>query len=340
MNDRPHLPANANILVTGATGFIGAYVVRDLILAGYRVRAMRRKNSIPSWIDRNIMERAEWMQGDILDVANMDVYFNGIDAVVHAAASVSFAPRDVRLLFRTNVEGTANIVNAAIDYGVKKFLYVSSVGAIGRTAGQGAIDESRKWESDKQQSNYGVSKYEGEIEVWRGIGEGLNAVIVNPATVLGYGNWDETSCAIFKNIYNGFPWYSEGLNGFVGVEDVSRIIVRLLQSDISAERFILSAEVRSYVSVFNAIADGFRKRRPYRKATPLLAAFAWRLEKLRTAIKGVPPRVTRETARIAMSENLYSNRKILSVLGDFSFENIETIISDACGKYLQQHHTV
>ena len=185
MNDQDSLPPNAVILVTGATGFVGAYVVRDLILAGYRVKAMRRKKLLPFFVDSEILRRAEWIEGDIMDIPAMDEALQGADAIVHAAAMVSFKPSEAEEMFRINIEGTANMVNLAIEHGIKKFIHVSSVSAIGREKNDVLVNESGTWSGKFRQTRYGVSKQRAEMEVWRGIAEGLNAVIINPATILG-----------------------------------------------------------------------------------------------------------------------------------------------------------
>ena len=333
MNDQDSLPPNAVILVTGATGFVGAYVVRDLILAGYRVKAMRRKKLLPFFVDSEILRRAEWIEGDIMDIPAIDEALQGTDAIVHAAAMVSFKHSEAEEMFRINIEGTANMVNLAIEHGIKKFIHVSSVSAIGREKNDILVNESGKWSGKFRQTRYGVSKQRAEMEVWRGIAEGLNAVIINPATILGYGDWNQSSSAIFKSIYRGFPWYTTHVNGFVGIEDVSRVIVELLSADVTAERFIVSAENKTYESIFNAISDAFGKKRPWRRATPFLAALAWRLEFIRSMIQGSPRMITRETSTLALSDSAYDNKKLLSVLPGFKFSPIDEIITRACNQY-------
>ncbi len=333
MNDQNSLPPDAVVLVTGATGFVGAYVVRDLLLTGYRVRAIRRKKLLPFFVDNDILRRAEWIEGDIMDIPGMEEAMQGADAVIHAAAMISFKPSEAEEMFRINVEGTANMVNLAIENGMKKFIHVSSVSAIGREKNDTMVNESGTWSGKFRQTRYGVSKQQAEMEVWRGIGEGLDAVIINPATILGYGDWNQSSSAIFKSIYRGFPWYTTHVNGFVGIEDVSRVIVELLTADVTAERFIVSAENKSYQSIFYAISDAFRKKRPWRRATPFLAALAWRLDLIRSMIQGSPRMITRETSTLALSDSAYDNKKLLSALPGFKFSPIEEIITRACNQY-------
>ena len=324
----------STVLVTGGTGFVGAYVIRDLVNEGYAVKALRRKPVIPFYIDTDILRKVQWIDGDILDTFALEEATQNIDAVIHTAAKVSFHEKDRLELFSTNVEGTANIVNAALENNVRRFIHVSSVASLGKRNNGSTVNEESKWQENKLNTNYALSKYYGEMEVWRGIAEGLNAVIVNPSTILGYGDWNSSSNALFKNAYKGFPWYTNGVNGFVDIEDVSRAIVKLLATNIHSERFILNGDNWSYRRLLDTIADSFGKRRPYRKATPLLSSLAWRLEKIRSFFTGKNELLTKETAKVAQSNTNFDNNKILNALPGFSFTNLEQTIKKACGRYV------
>lgn len=331
MNIQPH---KSIVLVTGGTGFIGAYVIRDLIRAGYSVRALRRRSQLPAFIDPQIFSKVEWFDCDILDTIGLDDAMSGADAVIHSAAKVSFWKKEKDELFRTNIEGTANLVNAAIANNIQRFIHVSSVAAVGRKKDGSTVNEEIKWADSKVNTNYAISKHHSEMEVWRGIAEGLNAVIVNPSTVLGYGDWNLSSSAIFKNVHDGFPWYTNGINGFVDVEDVSHAIVSLLSAEIHSERFILNGENWSYKKLFDTIADEMGKKRPHKEATPFLAGIAWRMETLKSIITGKKPLLTRETAKIAQSNTWLDNNKILSALPGFRFTPLEETIRKACNFYM------
>lgn len=322
----------SNILVTGATGFVGSYVVRDLIDRGYRVTALRRRKTVPAYIAAHIFNDVHWIEGDILDPAAVEEAMQDADAVVHSAALVSFgAP--LAALLEANTQGTANVVNAAIEKQVARFIHVSSVAALGRNDSL-HVTEKQIWQPGPRNTNYAVSKHAAEMEVWRAIAEGLNAVIVNPSTILGYGDWNSSSNALFKNAYRQFPWYTNGSNGFVDVQDVSAAIVALMETNISGERFILNSENWTYRRLLDALADGFGKRRPHRLATPMLAGIAWRLERIKSWISGQRPLITRESAKVAQSRTEYDNGKILSALPDFSFRPLEKTIAEACKNYL------
>ena len=335
-----NLITKGRVLVTGGTGFLGAYVIRQLVEKGYTVRAIRRTGVVPHFIPVGILEKVEWIAGDVLDVIGLEEAMADVDGVVHAAAKVSFSKRDRHELFTTNVEGTANVVNAALTQNVPRLVHVSSVAALGRT-GQGEnVTESKVWEESKYNTNYAVSKFRGEIEVWRGIGEGLPAVIVNPSTILGYGDWNNSSCALFRSVFREFPWYTEGVNGFVDVNDTARAIVSLLESDIVGERYILNGDNWTFRRLFETIAAGFGKKPPSREATPFLAGIAWRTARVKSLFSGQPSMLTRESARVARSSTYFDNSKILQQLPNFHFIPLEDSIRTACGEYLQAQLSV
>jgi len=321
------------VLVTGGTGFIGAYIIKELVDKGYPVRAIRRSNKLPFFISPDILNKVEWVTGDVLDVISLNEAMQGIDTVIHSAAVVSFDKKERKQMYNTNVDGTANVVNLSLENEIKKLVHISSISALGRTATGEKVNEEKKWLNSKLNSHYGISKNKAEMEVWRGMGEGLDAVIINPSTVLGFGNWHDSSCAIFKNAYKGFPWYTKGVNGFVAVEDVAKITVLLMESNISEERFIINHENWEFRKLFDVIADGFRKKHPKWEATPFLSSIAWRMEKIKSFLKNAKPLLTKETARIALSKTYWQNDKILKALPEFSFMALESSITKACKNY-------
>jgi nucleoside-diphosphate-sugar epimerase len=323
------------ILVTGGTGFLGAYIIKNLVERGLSVRAIRRSSSLPFFIPEHIWQKVEWIEGDVLDVVSLDEAMKGVEGVIHSAAFVSFSARDHERMLQVNVEGTANVLNAAIENNIRRFVHISSVAAIGRTPKSEHVTEERKWEENSSNTHYAITKHRAELEVWRAFAEGLEGVILNPSTILGYGNWHGSSCAIFRNSYKEFPWYTEGINGFVGVEDVAEAAVQLLLSRITEKRFIANAENWSFHQLFNTIAEGFGKRKPHRKATPFLGELAWRLEKFRYLFTDGKPLLTRESARVAHSRTQFDNTALLKVLPDFTFTPLDTVIKKSCAQYLE-----
>jgi len=327
---------STKLLITGGTGFLGAYIIKHLVEKGYAVRAIRRRPQLPAFIPAHIFDKVEWVPGDVLDAASLEEAMEGVDAVIHSAAIVSFASADRLAMYKTNVDGTANVVNAALQKKVSRFVHISSVAALGRTAGGGTVTENKEWQESKINTHYAISKHFAEMEVWRGMGEGLRTVILNPSTIIGYGDWNTSSCAIFKNVYEEFPWYTAGINGFVAVDDVAGAAVALMESPVSGERFIVNGDNWSFQQLFNSIADGFHKKKPHREATPLLAAIAWRIEKLKAMFTGKKPLLTRESARVAHSKTYFDNSKLLKTLPGFSFTPLSAAIGQACDHYLQR----
>jgi nucleoside-diphosphate-sugar epimerase len=322
------------VLVTGGTGFIGAYIIKHLVSNKIRVRAIRRNTSkLPFFISPDILSQVEWVEGDVLDVISLEESMEGIDSVIHAAAKVSFDANEKDSMLHTNIEGTCNIVNIAIEKNIRRFIHISSVAALGRTADGETVDEEKLWTETRINTNYAISKHRAEMEVWRAIGEGLDAAILNPSTVLGYGDWSSSSCAIFKNVYDEFPYFTEGINGFVYVEDVARATLHLLQSGITRERFIINAENWSFHRLFDAIAENFHKKPPARNATPFLASIAWRMESIKSGLTGKRSLLSKETARIAQTKTYFSNNKILQYLPGFAFTPLEEAIRNSCAAY-------
>lgn len=323
------------IFVTGGTGFLGSYILQELVLQGRPVRALRRKLHFPFYIHPGILDKISWVEGDILDVNGLMENMDGCSQIIHAAGLVSFVPADKKNLFKTNIEGTANLVNVAIEKGIRDFVHISSVSALGRNGSDKLLDEEKKWEGSRDQSNYGISKYYAEMEVWRGMGEGLSPLIINPSTLLGYGDWNHTSCGLFKTAFREFPWYMDGENGFADVEDAARAIIGLMDRGIRNERFIISAENRSYREIFRWMAAGFGKKKAFRKATPFLTGITWRKEKIKSFFTKNKPLITRESVAIAHRQSNYNNQKLLKALPSFHFRSLEDSIYEACIRYMK-----
>lgn len=319
------------IFVTGGAGLVGKELLSQLLSDGYHVRALFHSSQIE--LDHPNLEK---VQGDILDVVLLEEALEGITHVFHCAALVSYDPADRYQLFKLNTTGTANIVNACIDGGIRKLVYVSSVAAIGRNRNE-VVNEQMTWSEKTNNSTYGKSKYLAEMEVWRGIGEGLDAVIVNPSLILGGTDWSSGSSAIFKSAYDEFPWYSEGMSGFVDVRDVARAMILLMNSNISGQRFILSGENVSFRQIFSSIAKCFGKKPPHKKVTPLLAEFVWRLEALKASFSGKKPLLTRETARTSLAHIRFDTSKILKALPGFHFTPIEETIRFTCNNLKEKY---
>jgi dihydroflavonol-4-reductase len=318
------------ILVTGGAGLLGNALINALVQKGENVKAIYNKTPL-----QHFYAGVEQIQCDILDVITLEEVMQDVTQIYHCAGLVSFHKNDADRLYKINVEGTANVVNAALSAGVQKIVHVSSVAALGRIRETEAIHEKMTWTPQTSNSKYGESKHLGEMEVWRGIAEGLNAVIVNPTIILGPGNWSDGSTAIFKSVYNEFPWYTNGSTGFVDVRDVVRVMIELMGSDVSAERFIISAHNETYKKVFDAIADAFDKKRSHKEVTPFLAKLVTITEAIKSRLSGKAPLLTKETAATAMAKVNFDNSKLFSFIPGFQYLPLAQTVTDTC-RILQQ----
>lgn len=319
------------ILVTGGTGLVGSHLIKHLIEKGEKVRALKRNSSNLKVFEKylnapHLAEQVEWAEGDVLDVFSIEDALKGVEQVYHAAAMVSFEKSAVDRMKKVNIEGTANVVNACLNGGIHKLCHVSSVAAIGRSKSDEVITEDSQWENDNSNSEYAKSKYAAEREVWRGIAEGLNAVIVNPSIILGPADWTSGSAKLFSNIYKGLKFYPVGVNAFVDVRDVAEIMVRLMQSPVSAERFILMSENLMYKEVFDAMAEKMNAEAPKYKVSPQMAEWIWRMDWLKRVLTGKSRVVTKETARTSSRRYRYSNKKVIEATGHH-FRAVEEAIA-------------
>jgi len=333
------------IVVTGGTGLVGSHLLYELTSKGNRVKALKRNSSnienvlrTFSYYSENageLFKLVEWVDGDILDVVSLEDAFEGASKVYHTAAFVSLVPSKKKKILTNNIQGTANVVNACISKKVGKLCHVSSVAALGHSADGLPTDEEMIWSPSKHRPYYSVSKFHSEMEVWRGIEEGLDAIIVNPSLILGPGNWDNGSSALFKTIYNGMKFYPPGITGFVDARDVAKAMVQLMDSNISGERFILNSEDWKFEKLFHHIANAFGKPISLIEVKRWMGALAWRAEWLRCLITGKEPQITRETVASGFNKSGFSSEKIKQRLG-FEFIPIEQSISETARILLKQ----
>ena len=263
---------DVRILVTGATGFVGSYILRSLIHAGYQnVSALHRESSDFSLV-AEIKEEVRWICCDLMDLPGLEEAAVDQQIVVHAAALVSFQPWDRKRLNKVNVEGTANMVNVARAADVGRFIHISSVGVFPRKHPGETIDETVEWSDSKLNTDYAISKYYAELEVWRGAAEGLEVTILNPSLVIGSGFWNSGSASLFKQVYRGLRFYPKGSTGVVDARDVGLAVVKSLSASVGGERIIISGENLSYRQILDQISEHFKRRKPTIKLN------AWILE--------------------------------------------------------------
>lgn len=313
------------ILVTGGTGFLGAELLKQLTDRGLAVRALRReKSKIPALIQHNTL--IEWFNADINEPATLEEAFENVTQVYHCAAFVSLSSKHKKQLFHVNIDGTSNLVNLCMEHNCR-LLHVSSVAALGIAKKDNQITEKNFWEYDSKAHAYGLSKYEGEMEVWRGINEGLNAVIVNPSIIIGKNAGFEGSGAIFKLVKDGFSFYTNGASGFVAVEDVAKSMILLMDAEVSGERYIISAGNLHYKDLFTEIANGFGVKAPTKEAKPWMLGLAWRALKLASLFSKQAPSITKDTARSSITLSYYNNNKVIEQTG-ITFKPVRDCITE------------
>ncbi|MBC3786299.1 NAD-dependent epimerase/dehydratase family protein [Spirosoma utsteinense] len=338
-------PLPKAVLITGATGFIGSHIARLYMEKGHSVSVLHRAESGYGML-ADVADRITWHVGDTLDILSLEAAIGAAQPeipidVIHAAAIVSFVPKDRNRMEKINVEGTANVVNVCLKAGVRKLGYISSVASLGKPVAKGeknsepvTITEDLKWEESPLNSNYAKSKYRAELEVWRGVAEGLNAVMVNPTVVLGAGDWTRSSLQLIKYVYDERPFYTEGLVSYVDVLDVADSLYQLMQSDITAKRYILNGGTIPYRSLLEQIADALGKRPPTVRVPPLLTRVLWPIEAVRSWATGKAPLITRETARSASSHYRFNGQRIGQATGFQYRPLVETLrrVANAFGK--------
>jgi nucleoside-diphosphate-sugar epimerase len=315
------------ILVTGGTGLVGAHLLLHLIdsrsIGSEKVRAIYRnqdsikktQNLFDLYKKSNLFETIDWILADITDIPSLEKAFQNIDIVYHCAALISFDPKDEGLIRKTNIEGTANIVNFCVSNAVQKLCFVSSIAALGDLAShENQITEETEWNPEKPHSDYAISKYGAEMEIWRGQQEGLQVIILNPGVIIGPGFWEQGSGKIFAKVKQGLLFYTLGSSGFVAVTDVVRIATQLMKSEIHNERFTLISENIIFQDFLNTVADSLSVKRPSIHATPLLMEFAWRLDWILSTIFQQKRKMTKSIAKSSFSTNQYSNEKIKTTL--------------------------
>lgn len=321
------------LVVTGANGFLGAHVVMSLLQKGAEVKALRRSNSDMSEYhdiararlkDLSLLEKVQWIEADITDILSLDAAFEGVSHVFHCAAVVAFKGKNTTMM-KVNAEGTANVVNACLKANVKKLIYASSTAALGRTDNNKTISEETQWADDDNNTEYAVSKHLAELEVWRGMEEGLDVFIVNPGIILGVGKWSKGSCRLFYNIKNGFKLFTKGINGFVGVTDVAEAMTGLGMTEIKNKRFLMVSENLSYQQLFEMMASALKVKAPSIEIKPSyllwlkwpIKIFAWLNPK---------STISYETLKTSLKQHYYDSSAIQKE--GFQFTPVKEVVEE------------
>ncbi|UYZ62813.1 NAD-dependent epimerase/dehydratase family protein [Hymenobacter weizhouensis] len=307
------------IFVTGGSGLVGSFLIPELRRRGLPVRALYRQR-VPLVAGA---DGVEWVEGDIRDGLGLRAALEGVTHVFHCAGLVSYAPQDEEALLQINVEGAANVVDACLERPGIRLGFVSSVAALGGVAGTSEqlvgpvfLDENAKWDLGAEHNAYATSKYLGELEVWRGVSEGLRAVIVNPSVILGPADWNRSSTRLFRYAHQEHWFYTPGSINVVDVRDVVDMLLRLtLDTTISGERYVLSAAAVPLHEFLAQAAASFGKQGPSVAVPTWAAETIWRLEHLRSWLTGARPLITKDTARAGRHPVIYQTDKVRRALG-------------------------
>jgi len=296
------------ILLTGATGFLGRHIVDELLAEGYDLRLLIRD---PQHRKLPWKAMVEIVEGNVLDIESIDRAMAGIETVIHAAAEVSYWKRRHTPMYQVNVQGTANLVNACLEHHTKKLIHLSSIASLGKKKGDDLINEETLWTKDKSHSYYALTKHKAEREVYRGIAEGLEAVIINPGVVIGPAHdWHKNTGKIFSIVDKGLKFANKGVSGFVGVKDVARMVSILLREEvINGSKYILVSENMSQKELLTRIADALDKPAPKYILPAWLTLLVGYLSQFWANLSGKEPIITPETMRSAISRSFYDGSK-------------------------------
>lgn len=305
-----------HILVTGATGLVGSELTRQLVARGHRVRILRRTTSRLDLLG-DTAHQVEHAYGEVNDLDSLRAAMEGITHVYHTAAFVGFSGKqDEARLFEVNVEGTAHVVNAALDRGIRRLVHTSSMAAFGRPEQEDTvIDENTPWQRSRHNTRYARSKYEAEREVFRGIAEGLDAVIVNPALIFGIGRPGENTRQIIDQVrHRRIPAFPSGGTCVVDVRDVVDGHLRAMEQGQTGERYFLGGENLSWRVILTTLAEAFGVVPPRYILAPGPAMGLACLSEAVAGLTHTRPLLTRETARTSSRSYRYSNRKAREML--------------------------
>ena len=323
------------ILVTGGTGIVGAHLLLKCVKQNTKVVATYRREESLKKIETLFesispnhpkdFKTIQWIKAPLNDLTLLNNAFKNIDYVYHCAAKVTLADSKAEKLMKSNAEGTANIVNASIKHKIKKLVYVSSIAAIGAEKYITTVDEDSSWNSDQNHTAYAYSKYGAELEVWRGSKEGLNVVIVNPGIILAGELWERSTASLFRDVAKGIRFYPTGSAAVVAVEDVVNVLMKLMESDVLNERFILVAENISQKELLSKIATSIGIKPPNIPLRKWFLYSAFVFEKI-LRIMGI----RKKFLSIALIETLTSNQnydgsKICGAI-NFHYSNIDETI--------------
>jgi nucleoside-diphosphate-sugar epimerase len=322
------------ILITGATGFLGSELALQLVSEGLTIRCTKRSTSVIPEILKPYARQIEWVEAELMDVFALESALDGVGQVYHCAAWVSLKQADKASMIRENVTGTANLVNLC-GLNHVRLVHTSSVAAIGLAKPGDLITENHHLDQAIETDGYALSKLESEMEVWRGIAEGMDAVIVNPAIIIGANAGTNGSGQLFETVRKGLKYYTSGSCGFVDAQDVAKCMIGLMNSDITAERFIISAENCTFRQITAEIAEGFGIKPPSIYASPWMLGIAWRGARFWAWLTGSSPAIDKVSAQSASIIRDYDNSKIKKAIGT-EFKPVSESVKEICAALKRQ----
>lgn len=330
-------------LITGATGLVGAHVALALLQQNKSVVAIKRQGSdilktkkLFSYYtsDADILfNKIKWIDADVCDIYSLLEALEGIETVYHCAGFVSFNSKDNKQMHRINAEGTANLVNACLEKNIKALCHVSSIATLQNPDITKNIDESVYWKSSPSASDYAISKYNGEREVWRGTEEGLNAVIVNPGIILGPGFWHQSSGKLIETCYHGNPFYTNGSSATIDAKDVADCMIQLTEKKEFSKRFVLIENNYSFKEILLKVHKALGKKEPNIEVGKVLLTIGKWIDKIKAFITSKEQLITKETINACLDNNSYNNKRVKEILC-YEFIPLQNTVQFACDAYL------
>ncbi|MES2566358.1 MAG: NAD-dependent epimerase/dehydratase family protein [Bacteroidota bacterium] len=330
-------------LITGATGIVGAHVALQLLQQNKTVVAIKRQSSDISKTKKlfsyytddaeALFQKIKWVDANVCDIYSLLDALEGIETVYHCAGFVSFNSKDNKAMHRVNSEGTANLVNACLEKNIKALCHVSSIATLQNPDIKTNIDESVYWKSSPTASDYAISKYNGEREVWRGSEEGLNVVIVNPGIILSPGFWTQSSGKLIQTCYNGNPFYTNGTGASIDAKDVAKCMLKLVEAKQFSKRFVLIENNYSFKHILSLLHKEFGRKAPYIEAGKMTMTIGRCLDGIRSVFSNKEQLITKETVEAGLDRNSYSNERIKKTL-NYKFTPLEETVRFISRSYL------
>lgn len=321
------------LLLTGATGFFGRRLAQALARAGRPFTALVRETSDVAPLVA-LGKDCTIVTGDLNDPESLLEAFHGIDTIIHAAAFVSFQTADRERLLLVNGEGTANVVNMALEAGVRRLIHLSSVAVLNRRDGGPTVGLQDRWPEERPNTSYAESKFFAEREVWRGQAEGLEVAVLYPTHMLGSGDWQqEHAPRLWHQAARERGFYPTGTTGFVDVRDVVKATLAVLDRDQNGERFLLNAANLSWKKAMQLIATSINAKPPTLRVPAWQSSLLWPIELLRARLTGAKPLITRESHQNVQADFRYDGGAYPQATGN-EYHDIEDTIREVGLAYL------